>query len=76
LAGVDADLRGPQGPIAPVLARLDPALVTPITLSSAEFDQLIAFLRNALLDPQANPHSLRKLIPARVPSGRPIHVFQ
>jgi cytochrome c peroxidase len=76
LAGVDADLRGPQGPIAPVLARLDPALVTPITLSSAEFDQLIAFLRNALLDPKANPHSLRKLIPARVPSGRPIHVFQ
>ncbi len=76
LAGVDADLRGPQGPIAPVLARLDPALATPITLSSAEFDQLIAFLRNALLDPKANPHSLRKLIPAQVPSGRPMHVFQ
>ena len=76
LAGVDVDLRGPQGPIAPVLARLDPALVTPVSLSSAEFDQLIAFLRTGLLDPKANPHSLRKLIPARVPSGRPVHVFQ
>lgn len=76
LAGVAADLRGPQGPIAPVLARLDPALATPVSLSSAEFDQLIAFLRNGLLDPKASPHSLRKLIPSRVPSGRPLHVFQ
>ena len=75
-AGVDADLQGPQGPIAPVLARIDPALATPVTLSDDEFRQLIAFLRNALLDPRANPHDLRKLVPARVPSGRPIHVFQ
>ena len=75
-AGIAADLQGPQGPIAPVLARIDPALATPITLSSDEFRQLIAFLRTGLLDPRANPHDLRKLIPARVPSGRPIHVFQ
>jgi cytochrome c peroxidase len=76
LMGIAADLRGPQGPIAPVLARLDPALTTPVTLSTEEFDQLIAFLRTGLLDPKANTHDLRKLIPARVPSGRPVHVFQ
>jgi cytochrome c peroxidase len=75
-AGVHADLQGPQGPIAPVLARIDPALATPVTLSTAEFRQLIAFLRIGLLDPKANAHDLRKLIPARVPSGRLIHVFQ
>ena len=76
LVGVAADLQGPQGPIAPVLARIDPALATPVTLSSDEFRQLLAFLRTGLLDPKANPHDLRKLIPARVPSGRPVHVFQ
>ena len=75
-AGVDADLQGPQGPIAPVLARIDPALATPVTLSTDGFRQLIAFLRTGLLDPRANAHDLRKLIPARVPSGRPVHVFQ
>lgn len=75
-AGVDVDLQGPMGPIAPVLARIDPALATPITLTNDEFRQLVVFLRNGLLDPKANPHDLRKLIPARVPSGRAVHVFQ
>ena len=75
-AGVDADLQGPQGPIAPVLARIDPALATPVTLSTDEFRQLITFLRKALLDPKANEHELRKLIPAQVPSRRRLHVFQ
>jgi cytochrome c peroxidase len=75
-AGIGADLQGPQGPIAPVLARIDHALATPITLSTDEFRQLIAFLRTGLLDSKANPHDLRKLIPARVPSGRTMHVFQ
>ena len=75
-AGVDADLQGPQGPIAPVLASIDPALASPVILSTDEFRQLIAFLRTGLLDPKANAHDLRKLIPTRVPSGRPMHVFQ
>ena len=75
-AGVDVDLQGPQGPIAPVLERIDPALATPVTLSDDEFRQLIAFLRSGLLDPKANAHDLRKLLPARVPSGRTMHVFQ
>lgn len=76
VAGVDPDLQGPQGPIEPVLARIDPALATPVVLSPDEFRQLVAFLRTGLLDPKANAHNLRKLIPARVPSGRPVHVFQ
>ena len=75
-AGIDADLRGPQGPIAPVLARIDPALATPVSLSSDEFRQLVAFLRTGLLDPKANALDLRKLIPAQAPSGRPVHSFQ
>jgi cytochrome c peroxidase len=75
-AGVAVDLQGPQGPIAPVLARIDPALATPLKLSNDEFRQLMAFLRTGLLDPKANAHHLRKMIPARVPSGRPVHVFQ
>lgn len=74
-AGLDVDLQGPQGPIAPVLARIDPALATPVRLLNDEFRALIAFLRTGLLDPKANAHELRKLIPARVPSGRPVHVF-
>jgi cytochrome c peroxidase len=76
LAGLDADLQGPQGPIAPVLARIAPSLATPVTLSTEEFRQLVAFLRTGLLDPKANARDLRKLIPARVPSGRALHVSQ
>lgn len=75
-AGLDVDLQGPQGPIAPVLARIDPALATPVTLTNDEFHWLVAFLRTGLLDPKANAHDLRKMIPARVPSGRAVHVFQ
>ena len=75
-AGIDADLRGPRGPIEPVLARIDQALATPVSLSNDEFRQLIAFLRTGLLDPKANAHELRKLVPAKVPSGRTVHVFQ
>lgn len=76
VAGVDADLQGPMGPIVPVLARLDFRVTVPTTLTKKEFRQLLAFLRNGLLDPSANPETLRKLIPKKLPSGRPVHVFQ
>jgi len=76
VAGVDADLMGPVGPIEPVLARLDTLMATPVALTNDEFSQLVAFVRNGLLDPRAKPENLRKLIPARVPSGRPIQKFQ
>jgi len=64
------DLRGPLGPIAPVLARLDPRLQQPVALSDAELDALVDFVRNGLLDPAARPQYLRRLIPERLPSGR------
>jgi cytochrome c peroxidase len=67
---LDPDLRGPVGPIEPVLARLDPRLRTPPRLSQAEFAQLVDFVRNALLDPRALPEHLQPLVPKRVPSGR------
>ena len=71
-----ADLTGPMGPMAPVMARLDPALSTPIVLSESQFDQLLAFVRDGLLDPRATPERLRRLIPRTVPSGRPVLVFE
>jgi hypothetical protein len=42
----------------------------------AEFRQLLAFPTNGLPDPKARPENLRKLVPARLPGGRPAHVFQ
>ena len=65
-----ADLRGPTGPAAPVLERLDSRLGTATTLSDEEFTDLVAFVRNGLLDRSAEPHRLRRLIPERLPSGR------
>ncbi len=70
------DLSGPLGPMAPVLARLDPAISTPIVLTDSQFDQLLAFVRDGLLDPRATPDRLRRLAPRTVPSGRPMLVFE
>ena len=75
-AGLDLDLQGPQGPTQDLLNRLDPLMQSPPALGDEEFRQLLAFLNNGLLDPKARPENLRKLIPARVPSGRPVHNFQ
>lgn len=75
-ARLDRDLTGPLAPIEPVLARLDSLLASPVYLTDDEFRQLVAFVREGLLDPRAKPENLRKLIPKRVPSGRPVHVFQ
>ena len=75
-AGVAADLRGPIGPMAPVLERLDPLLTNPIYLTDEEFRQLVDFVRNGLLDPRAKPENLRKLVPKSVPSGVLIFEFQ
>ena len=74
--GLDADLSGPTGPSAPVLARLDPLLVAPVALTEAEFRQLVAFVERGLLDPRARPERLRHLVPRRLPSERPGLVFE
>lgn len=76
LAGIDADLHRRPGPIKPVLNRLDPLLAAPTELTSEEFNDLVEFVRNGLLDPRARPENLRELIPKHVPSGRPIQNFQ
>jgi cytochrome c peroxidase len=71
-----ADLSGPLGPMAPVLAHLDPAISTPIVLTEAQFKQLLAFVSHGLLDPRATPGRLRRLVPHTVPSGRPVMIFE
>ena len=70
------DLTGPTGPIGPVLARIDPIVATPINLTNDQLRQLVAFVRNGLLDPRAKPENLRKLVPRSVPSGRPVLIFE
>ena len=70
-----ADLQG-TGPIQPVLDRLDLLLRTDPQLSEHEFDALVAFVRDGLLDPGARPHRLRRLIPQRLPSGRATLTFE
>lgn len=74
-AGVDPDLTV-VGPIEPVLQQLDPILRAPISLSDDEFNELVDFVRNGLLDPRARPEDLRKQIPRSVPSGFPVLRFQ
>src|SRR6201989_1673303 len=74
--GLPADLAGPIGPTAPLVEALDPRLATPTELAPAEFDDLLAFVRDALLDPRAPPEKLRKLVPREVPSGRPVLSFE
>jgi cytochrome c peroxidase len=70
------DLRGPTGPLQPVLERLDPLLRQPVVLSDAEFQSLVEFVRNGLLDPDAGPDRLRRLIPEKLPSGRANLIFR
>ncbi|MGH7460390.1 MAG: cytochrome-c peroxidase [Longimicrobiales bacterium] len=71
-----ADLRGPTGPLRPVLDRLDRRLRTPVRMTEQEFESLVDFVRNGLLDPDARPHRLRRLIPEKLPSGRAPLIFQ
>ena len=68
-AGLDNDLTLSTGPMAPVLARLDPLLATPIELSPEKFRNLVAFVRDGLLDERAKKEHLCKLVPRAVPSG-------
>lgn len=74
--GLPADLAGPTGPMAPILAGLDPALAAPRAFSDEEVRQLVAFVGDGLLDPRARPERLRRLVPATVPSGRPTLQFE
>jgi cytochrome c peroxidase len=74
--GLPADLTGPVGPSAGMLSRLDPLVATPRQMSAEQLDELVAFVDDGLLDPRAKPANLRRLVPKRVPSGRPTLTFQ
>jgi cytochrome c peroxidase len=71
-----SDLQGPTGPIEPILAQLDPLLQVPLALDGNEISDLVAFLADGLLDERARPENLKRLVPARVPSGRPVLKFE
>ena len=75
-ARLPADLRGPTGPLQPVLARLDPLLRQPVALTDGELDALVEFVSDGLLDSDARPQRLRRLIPAKLPSGLANLTFQ
>ena len=70
------DLQNPLGPMEDLLSRLDPLLASIPNLSGREIDELTAFVDKGLLDPNATPQKLMKLIPRRSPSGRPPLVFE
>jgi cytochrome c peroxidase len=75
-AGMPNDLAGPIGPTDAMLARVDPLVASPRQLAAEQLDELIAFVGDGLLDPRARPEHLRRLVPKRVPSGRPTLTFQ
>ncbi len=75
-AGIAFDLAVRDCPIDEVLARLDPLLQVPVHLSEEEFSDLLAFLREGLLDPRAEPANLESMIPDEVPSGLPPLFFE
>jgi cytochrome c peroxidase len=74
--GLPTDLSGPIGPTASLLAAVDHRLSTPVVLTDGEFDELLAFVRDSLLDPRARPENLRKLVPREVPSNAASLIFQ
>jgi cytochrome c peroxidase len=75
-ADVDADLTLRMGPARPMLRRLDPILSRQPAPSSREFGDLMAFVRDGLLDERAQPENLCDTVPRRVPSGMPVLVFE
>lgn len=74
-ASIEEDLHH-QGPLVPVLERVDPILQNPIPLTEQEFADLLEFVRDGLLDPRALPENLCQLVPEEVPSGRPLPFFE
>jgi cytochrome c peroxidase len=63
------------GPIEPVLAAgIDPLLAQPKHLSAPQFNSLVAFVTNALLDERVLEFCDE--IPNGVASGRPLHQFE
>jgi cytochrome c peroxidase len=74
VAGVPSDLRQ-VGPLVPK-DLIAPSLKKAINLTSAEFNDLVRFVKNALTDDRVEKSNLCGLIPARVPSGLPVLTFE
>lgn len=67
-------LRGPMGPVQPMLDRVHELSREPRDLTDQEFNDIVAFM-HALSDPDAHPDRLADLVPASVPSGLPLQTF-
>jgi len=74
-AGVPADLGQRVGPPIP-FKLLDPGIRRPMPLDPEAVDDLVNFVRSALLDPRVNPRELCRLVPEAVPSGMPVPKFE
>ena len=74
-AGLAPDLTGPTGRRSISSASI-PSSPSRAALSSTQFEDLLAFVRDGLLDPRATPGHLERLVPASVPSGRPTMTFE
>ncbi len=76
-AGVDVDLEYALGPMDDALDRLDPLLISPTVLTDRQFNSLVAFVRDGLLDERAaDIETLCALVPTEVPSGYPMMEFE
>lgn len=76
-AELPADLHN-LGDSKPIIDRLAPQLkpgASP-TLTEAETNDLITFLKTGLLDPRAKPDALSRLVPKNVPSGVQVDRFE
>ncbi len=74
-AGVPTDLTYRLGPVVPTNL-LDPLVRRPIKLTQADFNALVSFVRDGLLDADVNAMNLCTLVPPKVPSGRPVLTFE
>jgi hypothetical protein len=55
---------------------LDRAVRQLTPLSPDDFADLVTFVRDGLLDPHVSARNLCQLVPATVPSGRPVLTFE
>jgi cytochrome c peroxidase len=74
-AGLPADLARRVGPPIPVKL-LDPGVRRLTPLNPRAVEDLVNFVRNALLDPRVNASTLCRLVPAAVPSGMLVPQFE
>src|SRR3977135_1034142 len=71
-AGIDRDLTFRIASPEPILATVDPLLAHPIQLNHQEFQDLVKFVRDGLLDERAKPQRLCSIIPSSFPSDVPV----